>query len=61
MNLLNNSRLYYRYEKMEVLSGALEDEVRFSAFRDLVDTVKLFRGRGDQAQHAGEFKVCCEV
>lgn len=44
------------YEKMEVLSGALEDEVRYSGFRDLVDTVKLFRGRGDQAQFAGEFK-----
>nr|XP_045583890.1 myoferlin-like isoform X6 [Procambarus clarkii] len=44
------------YEKLEILTGALEDETRFSGFRDLVDTVPLFRGRGDQAQEVGEFK-----
>ncbi|KAK4319224.1 hypothetical protein Pmani_009818 [Petrolisthes manimaculis] len=44
------------YEKLEVMKGCLEDEARFSGFRDLVDTVTLYRGRGDQAQEAGEFK-----
>lgn len=44
------------YEKLEVLTGALEDETRFLAFKDLVDTVPLYRGRGDQAQEVGEFK-----
>ncbi|XP_042241541.1 myoferlin-like isoform X2 [Homarus americanus] len=44
------------YEKLEVLMGPLEDETAFSGFKDLVDTVPLVRGRGDQAQNAGEFK-----
>lgn len=39
------------------MKGCLEDETRYNGFRDLVDTVTLYRGRGDQAQEAGEFKV----
>ncbi|XP_069958116.1 myoferlin isoform X4 [Cherax quadricarinatus] len=44
------------YEKLEVLAGALEDESRFSGFKDLVDIVPLFRGHGSHAQEVGEFK-----
>lgn len=46
-----------RYERLEVLSGTLEDEARFSGFKDMVDIIPLYRGRGDKAQLAGEFKV----
>ncbi|XP_063877560.1 myoferlin-like isoform X2 [Scylla paramamosain] len=44
------------YEKLEVLKGTLEDEGRFAGFKDMIDTVALYRGRGDKAQLAGEFK-----
>lgn len=40
-----------------MLSGTLEDETKFSGFKDMVDIVPLYRGRGDKAQLAGEFKV----
>lgn len=46
-----------RYEKLDVLPGTLEDEARFSGFKDMVNIVPLYRGRGDKAQLAGEFKV----
>ncbi|XP_064115112.1 myoferlin-like [Macrobrachium nipponense] len=52
----SGSYLAKGYEKLAVLSGALEDEPKYNGFRDLVDTVPLYRGRGEQAQFSGEFK-----
>ncbi|XP_050712149.1 myoferlin-like isoform X3 [Eriocheir sinensis] len=50
------SYLVKGYERLEVLPGTLEDEARFSGFKDMVDIIPLYRGRGDNAQLAGEFK-----
>ncbi|XP_066944947.1 myoferlin-like isoform X4 [Macrobrachium rosenbergii] len=52
----SGSYLAKGYEKLTVLSGALEDEPKYNGFRDLVDTIPLYRGRGEQAQFSGEFK-----
>ena len=54
---LSDSQFCGRYEKLEVLKGTLEEEGRFTGFKDMIDTVTLYRGRGDKAQLAGEFKV----
>ncbi|KAK7086142.1 hypothetical protein SK128_016539 [Halocaridina rubra] len=52
----SGSYLYKGYERLTLFDGALEDEPQFNGFRDLVDTIPLHRGRGEQAQFAGEFK-----
>ena len=51
------SLLLSRYERMEVLDGELEKDGRFNSFRDLVNTIPLFRGRLSDSFPAGEFKV----
>ena len=55
--LLKYVNFIWRYEKLEVLPGALENDNRFSGFTDLVDTITLCKGRGSDAKTAGQFKV----
>ncbi|CAL4063510.1 unnamed protein product, partial [Meganyctiphanes norvegica] len=49
------------YQIMKVCSGNLETEPEYEGFKDLVETLPLFRGRGDQQQEVGQFKGAFKI